>query len=376
VECTGLPDAGYLPFRGRLYERALEDGVPVSGSMELTSACNLRCVHCYMPVTASRRDELTFPEVTGIVDQLADEGCLWLLLTGGEPLLRDDFTDIYRHVKRRGILPMLFTNATLVSEYTADLLESEPPFNVEVSVYGATEETFERMTGVKGSYHRCMEGVDKLLERGVRLSLKTMATTLNAHEVAGMKALAGRLGVQFRFDTMLNSGIYGDRSPLRYRLPAERITELDRSDPDRMNGWVEVVEKFSPPVETTDRVYQCGAGRSTFHIDPWGKLSVCMMSRVESFDLKRGSFREGWREFIPGVLGREWSKDVPCRVCSLKSMCGQCPGWGLLEHGDPEAMVEHLCETARARAEMLGLTGPNPYDTSGPFQTEHTCETT
>jgi radical SAM protein with 4Fe4S-binding SPASM domain len=361
-----MPGTGYLPFRGRVYEKALEGGVPISGSMEITSACNLRCVHCYIPSGGPSGRELTLSEITGIVDQLADEGCLWLLLTGGEPLSRKDFPDIYGHVKRRGILPMLFTNATLVTDGTAGLLESEPPYDVEVSVYGSTEETYERVTGVPGSFGRCMDGIGMLLDRGVRVSLKTMAMTLNAHEVGEMKAMALGLGLRFRFDTMLNTGLDGSRAPAVYRLPVEDVLDLDRSDPDRMAGWAEVAERFPVTPDDAIRVYQCGAGRSTFHIDPEGRLSVCMMSRTPFYDLREGTFREGWREFVPRVLERRWSGDSACATCHLKSMCGQCPGWGLLEHGDPEARVDYLCAIAGARAGMLGLPPPASYDIPSP----------
>ena len=209
-----------------------------------------------------------------------------------------------------------------------------------------------------------MEGIDRLRKRDVKLSLKSMAITLNHHEISEMKALAVQMGVHFRFDTMLNRGLDGSDTPTGYRLSPSEVLELDLQDPDRMKGWEEVVEKFPGGSAGHDRVYQCGAGKSTFHIDPTGKLSVCMMSRSENYDLRTGTFREGWRAFIPAVLSREWTGDVPCRECTLKSMCGQCPGWGLLEHGDPELIVNYLCEIAHSRARMLGLISETAYDIS------------
>jgi radical SAM protein with 4Fe4S-binding SPASM domain len=140
-----------------------------------------------------------------------------------------------------------------------------------------------------------------------------------------------------------------------YRLSPEETLDLDRRNEDRMRNWMEQSQRFSGQDIDHNRIYQCGAGISTFHIDSAGKLSVCMMSREESFDLRTGTFCDGWNSFIPQVLAREWSRDVQCRTCSLKSMCGQCPGWGYLEHGDPEEKVEYLCSVAGMRARMLGL---------------------
>jgi len=357
LECGGLPDAGYLPFRGRIYERAIADRIPLTGSIEITSRCNLGCVHCYISNTGETKQDLSLIELESIVDQLAEEGCLWLLITGGEPLLRSDFRDFYTYVKKCGIIPILFTNGTLITDDIADLLESMPPYLVEVSIYGSTEDTFEAITRVPGSFRQCMDGIDRLRGRGIRQHLKTMAMSLNVHEVPSMKSLAEDLGLPFRFDTMLNCTLGGDGGPLDYRLSPERIISLDKQDMSRMGLWRDLVESYPDQVQYPDRIFQCGAGLCTFHIDCTGHLSVCMMYREKSFDLRKGTFREGWRLYLPDVITGEWSRDVACSTCTLKSMCGQCPGWGYLEHGDSEEPVEYLCRVAHMRAEMLGLPG-------------------
>ncbi|MEN8208849.1 MAG: radical SAM protein [Candidatus Fermentibacteria bacterium] len=355
MECGGLPDAGYMPFRGRIYERAVEERIPLTGSMEVTSRCNLRCVHCYISNTGETKPDLSLSAIKSIVDQLAEEGCLWLLITGGEPLVRPDFREIYTYVKRRGIIPILFTNGTLITEEIADLLESMPPYSVEISIYGSTERTFEAVTGIPGSFNACMNGIERLVKRGIKLHLKTMAMSLNVHEVQSMKSLAGELGVPFRFDTLLNRTLDGDGCPAGYRLSPGRTVSLDEQDTDRKSEWNDLVKKFPGKARIHDRIFQCGAGVCTFHIDSTGLLSVCMMYREKSFDLGKGTFRDGWRLYLPNVLAREWSREVPCRTCTLKSMCGQCPGWGYLEHGDPEEPVDYLCKVAHMRAEMLGI---------------------
>jgi radical SAM protein with 4Fe4S-binding SPASM domain len=234
---------------------------------------------------------------------------------------------------------------------------------VEVSVYGATEETYESVTGVAGSYRQCMDGIHRLLDRGTRLYLKTMAMKSNVHELEAMGSLASELGVFFRFDTMLNPGLDGGMAPAEFRLPVDEVLELDLADASRMDGWGELVRKFPGGDGDSDRVFQCGAGISTFNIDPRGRLGVCMLCRGEVFDLRKGTFRQGWNEFVPSVLSRMWSREVPCRECRIRSLCGQCPGWGLLEHGDPEEPVEYLCSVASGRASMLGLEPPPAYDT-------------
>lgn len=360
MECTGLPDSGFLPFRERIYSRALRDRIPLSGSIELTSLCNLRCLHCYI-AGGSVSGELTTLELNSIVDQLADAGCLWLLVTGGEPLLRSDFRDIYRHIKTRGIMPMLFTNGTLVTSSIADFLAEMPPYLVEISIYGATEGTHDRITGVPGSFRKAMEGIERLLDRGLRLFLKTMAMTLNMGEISGMQSIADGYGIQFRWDAMLNYTLDRNADPSKYRLSPEETAALELEHPERRKKWLELAQHLPAKGKEGDSIYQCGAGRTTFHVDSTGRVSVCMMSRQHSYDLAQGTFSKAWNSYLPKVLDHPWSRDVPCIECGIKSICGQCPGWGYLEHGDPEERVDYLCRIACMRADMLGVSGLKPY---------------
>jgi MoaA/NifB/PqqE/SkfB family radical SAM enzyme len=169
--------------------------------LEPTFRCNLRCVHCYVNKPAGSAEEkareLTTARLIQVIDEIADAGCLNLLLTGGEVLLRPDFEELYRHALRRGMLVTVYTNGTLVTDRIADLFDRHRPLLVEISLYGMTRATYERVTGVPGSFDRCLDGIRRLVERGVPLKLKTMALSWNAHEVADMQAFAAELGVGF-----------------------------------------------------------------------------------------------------------------------------------------------------------------------------------
>ncbi len=123
-----------------------------------------------------------------------------------EPLFRKDFKDIFRYVKQKGLLVTLFTNGTLITPEMADFLQEYPPFNLEITLYGRTQETYESVTGIPGSYRRCMQGIEYLKERDIHFSLKTMLLTLNAHELKAMQEFARSLGVGFRYDGLINSG--------------------------------------------------------------------------------------------------------------------------------------------------------------------------
>ena len=359
MECATIPFKSYTEFGIHLHKQIGNQRIPLSGSIEVTSRCNLSCVHCYisMPATDSlaRKTELTCREFCNLIDQIVDEGCFWLLFTGGEPFIRKDFLDIYSHAKKRGLLISLFTNGTFITPEIADYLSSWKPLSIEITLYGRTQATYEKVTGIKGSYDRCIRGIRLLLERNLPLKLKTMVLSMNKHEVWQIKEYAQSLGVEFHFDPLLNMGINGNTKPGSARIQPHEVVSLDLTDAERMKDWEEFCEKFIVPPPQPDYIYQCGAGMRSFHIDAYGQLSSCMMVRLPAFDLRIGSFSDGWNTFMRDVIAQKWSKEAPCKTCSLLSLCGRCPGWAQLEHGDQEKTVPYLCKIAHLRAKAFGL---------------------
>lgn len=359
MECAQIPVTTYTEFSKRLHNKMAEQRIPVGGSIEVTARCNLRCVHCYINLpfgdNKARERELKTTEWFSLIDQIAEEGCLWLLLTGGEPFIRPDFLDIYTYAKKKGLLIALFTNGTTITPHIADYLSEWRPFSIEVTLYGSTKETYENITGVHGSYERCMRGIDLIMNRDLPIKLKSMIMTLNKHEVWDMKKYAERLGTDFRYDPLLNMRLDGDQKPENFRITAQEVVEMDFADEKRMQVMRDSCEKFFGPPPRPEYLYQCGAGKISFHIDSSGLLSACMLSRLPNFDLHHGCFRDGWHVFLSKVLEQKWSQDTPCKKCDLISLCGQCPGWAQMEHDDQEKQVAYLCQIARRRAKAFGL---------------------
>ena len=333
--------------------------IPLSGSLELTFRCNHRCVHCYCnkPIddTQEKERELSTTEVCHILDDLAKEGCLWLLLTGGEPLVREDFADIYLYAKKKGFLITLFTNGTLMTPSLADFLEEFPPRLIEITLYGITEKTYEAMTRSAGSYRRCRNGIDLLMERNLPLKLKTVATRLNQHEFMDIKRFVENLGLEFRFDALINAGIDPREHLKELRISPREVVELDLTDPRRGPDFVRLFDRASGLKLDPDLLFQCGAGVNSFHIDPYGRLMLCIMARDPSFDLRGGLFRTGWHGFLPRIREQTLREENECVECDLRPICDQCPGWSQLEWGDQEMVVDYLCEVAHLRAEAYGI---------------------
>ena len=351
-----MPDIGIDELVKVLLPRRTER-LPLMGSLELTYRCNLDCVQCYCNLPANdqkaRSRELSLAEIRDIFDRMAEEGCLWLLLTGGEPLLRPDFLEVYEHAKKAGMLVTLFTNGTLVSAEVADYLAEWPPRKVEITLHGVTRETFEIVTRVPGSYNRCMRGIELFLERDLPLSLKTTVTKLNLHELWDTKEYVEGLGIEHRFDALLIPRFDGSKHPYEVRLTPEELVQLDMADGERWQELGRLGEDLWGVVRGDD-LYVCGAGERSFHIDPYGRLGLCSINRAHTYDLRQGSFRVGWAEFIPGVRSSRIGQVVRCRTCPAIALCGQCAAWSYLEHRDLKTPVEYVCAVGRARAEALG----------------------
>ena len=332
--------------------------IPLKGTVETTFRCNLNCVHCYVNEPAGSREvrerELPLERLLRLVDEIAEAGCLNLLLTGGEVLCRADFPDLYVHAWRRGLRIVIFTNGTLVTDRVADLLAAYPPNLVEITLYGATRETYERVTRVPGSFDRCLEGIRRLRERGVRLALKTAILTWNEHEFDAMRALADELGVRFRSDGMLNPRVdCGANRIAELQVPPERLVRLERRDDRRRQAFDGLMATVGEPQGATvapREVYGCGAGLIGFSVDPYGGLHLCETARRNPFDLREATFGEGWTRHVPRVRARRWRDNPVCPKCSLLAACANCAGAAELEHGNPEAVVATFCELTHRRA--------------------------
>src|SRR4051812_26799680 len=317
--------------------------------------------------------ELDYAEHCRLLDQLADAGCLWLLYTGGEIFARRDFLDIYTYAKKKGFLVTLFTNGTMVTERVADYLSQWRPFAIEITLYGLTRNTYEQLTGIPGSFDKCMRGIRLLADRGLPLALKTVAVSTNRHEIPGMQRFAQEeLGVSFKFDSMINPRVDCSQSPLDVRLSPEECVALDLADPRRIDEWIAfagTVRRMYDERPVQDTVYQCGGGVSSFAIDPYGRLSICVLSEAHKYDLRGGSFRDGWEGFVHQQRVRKVTRPTKCVSCALKAVCGMCPANGELENGDPETPVEWLCRTAHLRAMALEIPiaphGPCEYCEGG-----------
>lgn len=358
-----------------LWEQANKNRTPLSFELELTARCNNDCRHCYINLPAgdeqARKQELPLSEIDRIASQAVEMGALWCLITGGEPLLRKDFADIYLLLKRKGLLISVFTNACLVAEEHIQLFLKYPPRVVEVTVYGATQDTYERVTRKAGSYQAFQRGVNLLITGGVNVRLKAMAIRSNVHEMEAIGAFGRSLTSDYyRFDTLLH--LRYDASPTRNaeiieeRLSPEEIAAVEQGDPERSAAMQKNCDQLifqEPCGASCSHLFHCGAGQSSFSVRYDGVFRLCSTLNHPgcTADLRNTSLVDAWHTLVPKVRAMESdSQDFRdhCRSCALVNLCLWCPANAHLEVGAMDGRSSYFCEVARARAEAIQKNKP------------------
>lgn len=361
-----MEQVSYGAFSAGVHEHYSGERVPLQVSIEVTRRCPLECLHCYnnlpMGDVDARQRELTKEEHIHLLDELSDMGCFWILYTGGEIFARRDFLEIYTYAKKKGFLITLFTNGTIMTEEIANYLNEFPPFAIEITLYGRTRETYEALTAIPGSYERCLRGIKMLKDRGLPLKLKTVATSVNKHEVLAMRQFAEEeLGVEFKVDGQINPRIDCSQSPLAVRLTPEEVVALDMSMPKGMSEYRRLAlhDLETPLVPArADSVYFCGGGMNSFAINAYGEIGICVISQQDTFDIRGRGVKQVWESALLELRSRKRARVTKCVECRIQSVCGMCPANGEMENGDKESPVEFLCHVAHLRAATVGVDVP------------------
>jgi len=353
-----------------LWEKLKNKRLPLTFDVEITARCNLNCRHCYINMPAgdqeARSDELTLAEILDIAKQAVDLGTVWCLISGGEPLLREDFIDIYLGLKCLGLLVSVFTNGTMFDKKIIGIFKKYPPRDIELTVYGITQSTYEAVTRKAGSFARFSKGIELLRDAGVPFRLKAMAIQSNFHE---QQEIANYCRTHtkdyFRFDPQLH--LRFDRDPIRNaeilseRLTPAQIVALDEADQYRIEALRKNCRnliKENPTHSENGFLLQCGAGVGSFAVSYDGRFRLCssLWADGTTYDLKTGSLDEAWREFVPQVRGRKNEQKgnfQKCSTCELFNLCFWCPAHAYLESGDVHGDPSYFCEVANQRADNI-----------------------
>ena len=337
--------------------------------IELTERCDNDCVHCCINLpagdAAARAREMPTAKVKEILRQAADLGCMQVRFTGGEPLLRPDFEELYLFARRLGLKVLIFTNARHVTPALVDLLARIPPLvTIEVTVYGMHAESYEAVTRAPGSFAQFRRGVDLLLERRIPFVVKSALLPQNRAELDEFETWAATIpwmtkapGHSMFFD-LRNRRDDPEKNRLVESLrltPEEGVAVLTRDADRYRKGMKEFGSKFMRP--PGDVLFGCGAGAG-LSVDAYGRAQPCMGVRAPGLtvDLAGKTLSDALDHF--STL-REMRATNPeylrrCARCFLKGLCEQCPAKSWAEHGTYDTPVEYLCDVAHAQARWLG----------------------
>ena len=345
--------------------------------IELTERCNNDCIHCCINLPDADRPsldkELDTAQVERILKEAARLGALQVRFTGGEPLLRPDFEELYLFARRLGLKVLLFTNGRLITPRLADLFAHIPPLvPIEITVYGMSADSYDAVSRVEGSFAQFRHGMALLRDRTVPFVVKSVVLPPNRHEMDIFESWAAELPWM---DSLPGYAIFfekrnrkddpkKDRQIQALRLSPEEALALKTRNPEQYRKEMsEFSQKFLGP--PGDKLFDCGAGKACC-VDAYGLLQPCMGIRAPdlTYDLRNGSLQEALRDFFPMLRGLRATNPhylERCARCFLKSLCEQCPAKSWSETGCLDKPVELLCLSAHAEARWLGLIGSEEH---------------
>jgi MoaA/NifB/PqqE/SkfB family radical SAM enzyme len=333
--------------------------LPLRGSLDLTYRCNNNCRHCWLRTpldSADRERELSVGEILGIVEAARRMGCRHWSISGGEPMIRADFAEIFASITDRAASYTLNTNGTLITPKIARLMKRKG--SKLIALYGATADVHDGVTRNPGSFEALTAGIAYLREEGAGFTVQIIPMRSNFHQFKAMVRLAESWSPSWRIGA---SWLYlaADGDPERNRLiREERLTPDEVAEVDPFVGWAEGLdeeERLSCRSAEGEGLYAaCVASRRDFHVDPFGGMSFCGFVVDPSLrtDLRRMDFRKAWEDELPAMARKikpDGAARLSCAACDLREDCPWCPVFAYLEHGDHAARVEYLCGIARAQ---------------------------
>lgn len=344
-----------------LHRKGRKLGLPIAGNFELTARCNFNCPMCYVHLSQEQVNatgkELTAQQWLNIAKEAKDRGMVFALLTGGEPLVRKDFFEIYDGMREMGILITINSNGSMLKGEILERFLETPPFRFNISLYGESNETYQNMCGIP-AYDQVKENIRALRQAGVDVSLNLSITPYNKDKLTRIYADSEELDVSVRASSYMypsvrvNGGQYGCGNRLsstesaKYAVEWDKLRFTEEEFSIRAKNMAQRIstEQKGCPVEPGEGV-RCRAGTSSFWMTWDGRMTPCGMMPTPMVKPLEIGFDVAWER-----IKTETAKirtPGKCVNCDYKDYCGVCAAVCYTETGKFDGIPEYVCQRAK-----------------------------
>ena len=362
-----IANRGSSRFVDYLHQKADILGTPLSGTFELTPMCNMKCNMCYVRLTqaqveASGKKLRTVEQWLSLAEELKEKGTLFLLLTGGEPLTYPGFKELYSKLNRMGFVLSLNTNATLVDEEMADWFTQNPPKRINITLYGASDETYDKLCHNPNGYTKVTQAIEMLQDRGLNIKLNCTVTPDNIHDLERIIAYSDERKLILQATSYMFPPLRRDSASIgeNARFSAEecalveaRIRLLQRGS-ENLSAYYKTIKDCKPLEEDAcfdcegDGV-RCRAGKSAFWLTWDGRMLLCAMMDEPQFDPFKDGFEVSWNRLRKAA--KEIRLPMECAACESKKVCRSCAAMVYTESGSYDRKPQYRCDLLKATPE-------------------------
>ncbi len=328
---------------------SISSNIPIKVLFEITEKCNFKCVHCYCP-RISKEKELNTTEIKKILDELQELGTIYITFTGGEPLLRKDFIDIYSYAKKKGFLIYIASNISLLNQSHIDIFKRYPPFNISISLYGSDNIIYENYTQTKIEFENISKKLELLHDNNISFTLKTPVSKINYSDLNNIRNIAKLYHSHFTVGTYIFPNL-ALKKIADIKCSVDTAVDIEKQDKDKIE---KLKIQYQNKHLVKDKKMRCENGINAFAITCYGYVCICNLLRYKKYNLKTGNITESWI-YIQSLRKEidNYIENSDCVKCELKSICNWCPAYSLLENGVLDKKIKSFCKQSELRLNEL-----------------------
>ena len=330
-------------IRAYLEQQAYLNKIPIKGVFELTARCNFNCNMCYVHLDEQQIKsigcELTNEQWLDIARQARDAGMLKLTLTGGEVFARPQFRQLYEQLSQMGFLIEIFSNGYLIDESVMEWLGEMQPYTLRFTLYGASNETYAKVCGVKDGFDRVSHAIDLVTRAGIPLYLVSTLVKENIDDLPAMQKFANEKQVAL----LVTSSVVKPVRGATQNAEAHRIDLISGHDACLARMIEEGEDRLYPRVEHP--LDSCGSYRTGFWLTWNGNLQLCCFMGEPAVSVASGrEFGEAWQLLLEQL--EQLRHPEACATCQYEGFCAKCPGLLAAECGNNAGTSPHFCNIA------------------------------